>query len=228
MDDAEMNDARSEFASLFSDHGASSEEDEGEISQPGEDQDERVLGDERMSVGSGEGSVLSLSITEFVVLAKKLAQNEDAIDVFCKFVLTGVYEGQQYQVDPIKHAMGRSDRIKASRDYDSVLGFGKHIYLDCDITLHPVCKLEDTLRRNIRIKRSFTNTYVRMVLRTRIYFIDLTSTGKPRRCTSPSYSKFVYCEVGRHSQHAPRRHSRTLPQGTSQLVAGPIRVRYIL
>ncbi|KJA13180.1 hypothetical protein HYPSUDRAFT_209763 [Hypholoma sublateritium FD-334 SS-4] len=166
MDDTEMDDARSEFASLFSARGSSADED-GDFSQPAldrphspnENREERRHGDGSMSVDSGEGSVVSLSVTEFVILARRLAQDEDAIYVFCTFVLNGVYEGQQYLVDPIKHAMGGSDRIKASRDYDSILGFGKHIYLDCDITLHPVCKLEDTLRRNIHIKRSFTNIY---------------------------------------------------------------------
>ena len=54
-----------------------------------------------------------------------------------------------------------ADEITVSRDYDSVIGFGKHIFLDCDITLHLVPKLEDTLRRNVHIKRDFTNIHVR-------------------------------------------------------------------
>ena len=169
MDDTGTNDAHSEPNSLFSARRHASEEDESEDPLLGTMQDHQALEDDvqslrnsRMSVASGEGSVLSLSLTDFVVLAKQLAENHDAVDVFCKFVLTGVLNGQQYQIDPIKHALGRADEIKVSRDYDSVLGFGKHIYLDCDITLHPVCKLEDTLQRNIHLKRDFTNVYVRI------------------------------------------------------------------
>ena len=82
--------------------------------------------------------------------------------MFCKFVSNGAHEGQRFQVDPIKNAMDPGRHVYASRDYDSVLGLGKHIYLDCDVTIHPVCKLEDTLRCNIHIKHSFTNRHVRM------------------------------------------------------------------
>ena len=111
---------------------------------------------------SDEGRVISLSVPEFVTRAKYLSQQPDATDVFCKFVLNGVHEGQLFQVDPIKDAMDPGRHLYASRDYDSVLGLGKHIYLDCDVTIYPVCKLEDTLRRNIHIKHSFTNRHVRM------------------------------------------------------------------
>ena len=176
-EDGLSNTERTEFASLFSVDGQSLHDDEVEDFTPHAIQHHQSE-DDAMSIASDEGSVVSLSLTQFVLLAKSLAGNEDAVDTFCKFVLTGVYEGQQYQIDPIKHAMGRNGRIKASRDYDSVLGFGKHIYLDCDVTLHPVCKLEDTLRRNIHIKRSFTNIYVRFMLRTSICLDFNSITGR--------------------------------------------------
>ena len=168
MDDTGTDGAHSQFNSLFSVRGHASEDDESEDPLPGAIQANQALEDDveslpnaRMSVESSEGSVVSLSLTDFVVLAKQLAENHDAVDVFCKFVLTGVLNGQQYQIDPIKHALGRADEITVSRDYDSVIGFGKHIFLDCDITLHLVPKLEDTLRRNVHIKRDFTNIHVR-------------------------------------------------------------------
>ena len=127
MDDTRSDDVRTEFRSLFSAR-SSEEEDAGDVPRPRldldhgseDDQDERPPRPRRMSVDSGEGSVTSLSVTEFVILAKQLAQDNDAVDVFCKFVLTGVYEGRQYQVDPIKHAMGPRDKVRVSRDYDSV------------------------------------------------------------------------------------------------------------
>ena len=127
------------------------------------DEDSQCAG-ERMfafdTEGLGDGDVASVSLTEFVSRAQWLAEGQDAADVFCKFVLNGVYKGRQYQVDPIKHLKGTADEVYARRDYDSVIGIGKHIYLNCDVTLHPVCKIEDTLQRNIHLKRSFTNNFV--------------------------------------------------------------------
>ena len=194
MDDTGTDGAHSQFNSLFSVRGHASEDDESEDPLPGAIQANQALEDDvesvpnaRTSVESGEGSVVSLSLLEFVVLAKQLAENHDAVDVFCKFVLTGVLNGQQYQIDPIKHALGRADEIKASRDYDSVLGFGKHIFLDCDITLHLVPKLEDTLRRNIHIKRDFTNIHVRTICHTKRGSVNSSSTGYFRRRASPLY-----------------------------------------
>ena len=169
MEGTEIEEARTELASLFSASWALTDEDgDSEMFQPGSEHvpqpenDQDAHSPQHIPAHSDNATVESLSLTEFVVHAKNLAEHQDAVDIFCKFVLNGVYEGQQYIVDPIRHAMSRRNRIKAARDYDSVLGFGKHIYLDCDITVHPVCKLEDTLQRNIHLKRDFTNVYVRI------------------------------------------------------------------
>lgn len=160
--DEEMLDPSSHAGSLFSEPV---DEDELGAQSGGEDREDQYAGDRLAGYDDEElsdGGVISLSLTEFVTRAKWLAEHQDAPDVFCKFVLNGVHEDQQYQVDPIKDAIGRNDAVYVYRDYDSVLGLGKHIYLNCDVTLHPVSKIEDTLQRNIHIKRSFTNLHVRI------------------------------------------------------------------
>ncbi|KAF9470974.1 hypothetical protein BDN70DRAFT_939291 [Pholiota conissans] len=102
--------------------------------------------------------VKSLTVAEFVSHAKELYK-ADALDDFAKFVLTGIYDNVQHQVDPIKDAVQASDQISVLRDYDSVLGIHDNICVQAAITIYPVPKFEDTLVRNVHIKRSFTNSF---------------------------------------------------------------------
>ena len=107
-----------------------------------------------------EDTVHSLSVSEFVSYAKQLLQSGDMAS-FARFVLNGLHEGFQYQVDPIKNALKNSDRIQALRDYDSILGIHRDICVTSELTVYPVSKFEDTLSRNIHIKTSFNNRFVR-------------------------------------------------------------------
>lgn len=108
-----------------------------------------------------EPPVRSYTVEEFVARAKRF-HGADDMDNFAKFVLTGVYNGLQHQVDAIKDALQDDHGIQALRDYDSVLGIDANICIRAELTMYPVSKFEDTLRRNIHIKRSFTNQTVRI------------------------------------------------------------------
>lgn len=103
--------------------------------------------------------IVSLTLREFVAQAKALHAKGSIAD-FTRFVLTGVYEEMQFQVDPIKDALEDADSVSALRDYDSVLGLHKDICINTFLTVYPVAKFEDTLNRNIHIKYSFTNETV--------------------------------------------------------------------
>ncbi|KAF9470635.1 hypothetical protein BDN70DRAFT_901951, partial [Pholiota conissans] len=105
-----------------------------------------------------EPGVRSLTVAEFVSLAKQLYQSGDMAS-FTRFVLNGLHEHVQHQVDPIKNALEDDHEIYALRDYDSLLGIHSNICVQTALTMYPVSKFEDTLTRNIHIKISFNNQF---------------------------------------------------------------------
>lgn len=108
-----------------------------------------------------EPEVRSHTLQEFVSRAKALYQ-AGALDDFARFVLTGKHGGGQHQVDAIKDALQDGHEISVLRDYDSLLGIHEHICIQTYLTVYPVSKFEDTLRRNIHVKYSFSNATVRI------------------------------------------------------------------
>jgi hypothetical protein len=107
-----------------------------------------------------ERPVTSLSVGQFVERAKQLQRTN--MDEFAKFVLTGEYDGRQFQVDPIKNALPYDQKINILRDYDSVLGLDANICVAAELTMYPISKFEDTLRRNVHIKLTFSNQTARI------------------------------------------------------------------
>ncbi|KAF9472808.1 hypothetical protein BDN70DRAFT_779560, partial [Pholiota conissans] len=99
--------------------------------------------------------LVSLSLDEFVSTAQELVSSD--MDDFTRFVLTGIYDDRQIQVDPIKSTLSNDHGIQALRDYDSLLGLHEDICVQTYLTVYPVSKFEDTLRKNIHIKYSFSN-----------------------------------------------------------------------
>lgn len=79
---------------------------------------------------------------------------------FVRFVLTGQDGNSQGCIDPIINRTSEDDVLRASRDYDSLLGISKHIEVDQHLTVYPVARHEDTLSRNIHIKHEFTTANV--------------------------------------------------------------------
>jgi hypothetical protein len=104
--------------------------------------------------------VESLSLPGFVNCAKYL-EKHGSKEEFVRFVLTGVLDNRQYSVDAIKDALPPDHRVQSFRDYDSVLGLHDTICVDTYLTMFPVSRHEDTLRRNVHIKISFANEFVR-------------------------------------------------------------------
>lgn len=115
-----------------------------------------------------EPSVRSLTVAEFVFFAKQLLESGDMAS-FSRFVLNGLHEGVQYQVDPIKNALRDSDIIEALRDYDSILGIHSDVCVTTELTIYPVSKFEDTLSRNIHVKIAFDNQFVSLRILDIIY-----------------------------------------------------------
>ncbi len=112
--------------------------------------------------------VYSLTLEEFVSIAKRFLQSDDMAN-FSRFVLNGLHDGIQYQIDPIKNALEDRDVITALRDYDSILGIHDDICVTAPLTVYPVCKLEDTLCRNIHIKTSVHDQLVSLCIVNIIY-----------------------------------------------------------
>lgn len=102
--------------------------------------------------------IVSLTLSDFVSKAQDL-HTSDMAD-FCKFVLTGIHEGTQYQLDPIKDELRHHHRVQALRDFDSMLGLHRDICVDTYLAMYPIPKYTDTLRRNIHIKYNFSNRKV--------------------------------------------------------------------
>lgn len=105
--------------------------------------------------------VKSITVSEFVERAK-LFYGAGDMNNFARFVLTGVHAGVQHHVDPIKDALRLDHGIQALRDYDSILGIDTNICIKANLLMYPVSKFEDTLRRNVHIKYSFSNQTVRI------------------------------------------------------------------
>jgi hypothetical protein len=120
-----------------------------------EDEDEPMLD----QGSSGEPDVVSLTLDEFVSRAQELCGLDKA--AFSKFVLTGIYDNTQHQVDPIKDTLEDDQGVQALRDFDSVLGIHKDVCVSSFLAMYPVSKRSDTLSRNIHIKYSFSNQRVR-------------------------------------------------------------------
>lgn len=114
-------------------------------------------------IALNEEIVDTLSLDSYVRRSKFLHEADNNVD-FCKFVLNGLDDGRQIQVDPIRNAMDHNHVVNVARDYDSLLGLIDELHLDAAITISPLCKIEDTLRKNIHIKHSFINGHVRMTL----------------------------------------------------------------
>lgn len=105
--------------------------------------------------------VKSQTVAEFIGRSKDLLNAGD-MDVFAQYVLTGVHDNIQHQVDPIKDAVNDNLGIQVLRDYDSVLGVHDNICVNAALTIYPVSKFEDTFKRNIHIKQLFRNQFVRI------------------------------------------------------------------
>lgn len=119
-----------------------------------------------------EPEVISLSLPQFVSLGQDL-NDSNTMGAFTRFMLTGIHDDVQYQVDPIKDTLREDHNIQALRDYDSMLGIHKHICVNAYLTVYPVSKFEDTLRHNIHIKYSFSNANVRTKLWVTLLFLTL-------------------------------------------------------
>ena len=143
-----------------------------------------------------EGEVYSLTLEEFVSSAQQLLRSGDMAS-FSRFVLNGIHEDIQHQVDPIKNALNDNDKVQALRDYDSMLGIHTDICITTELTIYPVSKFEDTLRRNVHIETSFHNQYVclHIVHCIRIH-IRALSTGRTYQRPHSSNSEPLYCQVG--------------------------------
>ncbi|RXW21035.1 hypothetical protein EST38_g4823 [Candolleomyces aberdarensis] len=101
----------------------------------------------------------SLTLEEFCTAAHEL-HDADRLEDFVHYVLTGICEGRQASIDVILNRI-EDDEVQTlgiTRDYDSVLGIDKHIrVIGKDITIWPVAKFEDTLKKNIHLSYSFKN-----------------------------------------------------------------------
>ncbi|RXW12648.1 hypothetical protein EST38_g13205 [Candolleomyces aberdarensis] len=110
----------------------------------------------------------TLTLEEFCDVAHELHESNRTED-FVNFVLTGIWLKRQTNVDVYRNRIEDEDveTLRISRDYDSVLGIDQHIQIrDQDVTIWPIAKHEDTLKRSIHLTYSFTNTtgdYVAMV-----------------------------------------------------------------
>ncbi|RXW21475.1 hypothetical protein EST38_g4370 [Candolleomyces aberdarensis] len=84
----------------------------------------------------------------------------DRNEEFVHFVLCGTHNGHQASIDVHRDRVTAAEAptLQISRDYDSILGIDQQICVrNRPITITPVAKYEDTLKKNVHLKYSFTN-----------------------------------------------------------------------
>ena len=104
---------------------------------------------------------ISMSVLEFCQRAKDLLQNDQAD--FVRFTLTGQdTDGTQACIDPIRNRLAAHEyeRLKCTRDYDSLLGISESIHVNTHLTLYPIARRNDTLSENIHLTYEFTTANV--------------------------------------------------------------------
>ncbi|RXW12448.1 hypothetical protein EST38_g13406, partial [Candolleomyces aberdarensis] len=100
-----------------------------------------------------------MSLEDFCNKAHEL--HEEDVDAFMHFAITGVSGDRQASIDVVRNRILDDEvpTLTISRDYDSVLGIDKHVRIRYqDITIWPIAKHEDSLKRSIHLKYAFSNT----------------------------------------------------------------------
>jgi hypothetical protein len=101
----------------------------------------------------------NVSIKQFCVLAQRLLDAGDQHN-FVRLVVSGIFEGQQYVVNPLHNRMGQDEPFRLMHDFDSAVGIAKNIMVDDSLTMFPVARREDTLSASIHLDHQFENSRV--------------------------------------------------------------------
>lgn len=141
--------------------------------------------------------IMSVSLDEIVDMAKNLLlrqardKKEDHIYIhlnFVKLMLTGLYDDYQVVVDPIRNALTDVQPISGNCDIDSFLAICKDINVLCGLTVFPIPKREDTLKKNIYLEYEFTTTAVSVLsLNANVNSVSMVL---PRVLSQPPYIRF--------------------------------------
>jgi hypothetical protein len=105
----------------------------------------------------------AFSLSEFCDHAEALHTTGD-ISGFVNFVLCGFVDDHQASVDINFNAVQDTDLddLEISRDIDSMLGIDKDVRIRRrHLTIWPIPKYKETLKRNLHFKYSFENNEVR-------------------------------------------------------------------
>jgi hypothetical protein len=134
------------------------------------------------------------SIGEFCETAKALLEND--VPAFVRFMLCGHHPDHQVVVDPIQDRLDDDHRLKALRDFDSLLGIDKDIRVHSSLTLFPLARKEDTLRTNLHLKHSFQIADVSSLGLKSDTFLGLNIFLEPQHRSHPYHPKPLHCKVG--------------------------------
>jgi hypothetical protein len=108
----------------------------------------------------------AFSLSEFCDHAEALHTAGD-ISGFINFVLCGFIDDDQASIDINFNAVQDTDLddLEISRDIDSMLGIDKDVRIrGRHLTIWPIPKYKETLKRNLHFKYSFENNEVRLSL----------------------------------------------------------------
>lgn len=101
----------------------------------------------------------TVSIKQFCLLAQRLHDAGDQHN-FVRLVVSGIFEGKQYVVNPLHNRMHRDEPFGLTHDFDSTVGIAKDIMVEDSLTVFPVAKREDTLSISIHLDHQFENSRV--------------------------------------------------------------------
>lgn len=125
----------------------------------------------------------SLTVSEFCQRSADLEDQGD-LEAFVRFTLTGVHDGKQVVVDPIRDRLTDDHLLSATRDYDSLLGIDRNCVVQAPLTLYPKTHNWDTLTKKIFIKFGFTNAHVSSFHSQSQFSLQETSLGPTSRTGS--------------------------------------------
>jgi hypothetical protein len=141
----------------------------------------------------------TFSVGSFCQTARELLESPEPDDTaaFVRFTLTGIYNDHQTVIDPILNRVRSTETssLQLRRDYDSILGISENICVRSnDVTIYPIPKHDDSLKKNVHLEFDFRNIRVRIWNHRLPYLLDMLFIGSADSA-NPSYTKYMHCEM---------------------------------
>ena len=96
--------------------------------------------------------------------AARTLLDTDRPEDFVKFVLNGYDGDDPVFVNPLLNRVRPDERLRALRDYDSLLGIDRNINIEVPLTIFTLARKDDTLSKNIHLSYTFSGPTVSVLI----------------------------------------------------------------